>query len=167
MTGVRWNITSSLPPAKSGGTYWTSLDLQMTPEGLWSLLADPYSGNHQGSHSFRIVFSINPLGTRCLHQLAELSGKRGHFAGNPIADLPSAGCCLSWDKLWESRVSALTWIDPGAGRPSKRQEDGCALGAQPREERGRVMEPQLVNEQKVSVRDLGRKANMMLQVSKA
>lgn len=47
MTGVRWNITSSLPPAKSGGTFWTRLDLQMTLEGRWSLLADPSSGSCQ------------------------------------------------------------------------------------------------------------------------
>ena len=89
--------------------------------------------------------------------------------------LSSAGCCLSGQALEVQLCLHLTWtkdeIDPGAGRPSKRQEDGCVLWAQQRlggksGEQSWRCKLQLVNQQTVSNRELDRKANMKLQVSK-
>lgn len=123
-----WEVWDGVLPQvsrKSGGTYWTSLELQMAPEGLWTLIQAIVSDLTDSG----LCFLIKPLGTQCLHQLAELTGKRGHLQRIPFPICPLQGAASPGISSGRSQWMPLTWTDPGAGRPPKRQEDGWALGA--------------------------------------
>lgn len=98
------------------------LDITEPPDDFRRTL-DPYSGNVSDLTDSALCSLIKPL-----HQLAELTGKRGHSTENPIPSLPSAGAASPGTSPGRSECLPLTWRDPGAGRPPNRQEDGCALG---------------------------------------
>lgn len=104
----------------------------------WSLLVDPYSGNLSVISLIQdCVLLFSHLALNASYKLAKLNEKRWTLCKR--IPLHSEACIyplqgavsLGTSSGSSAKCLHLTWtkdeIDPGAGRPSKRQEDGCAL----------------------------------------
>lgn len=181
-TSVRQDIISSLPPANPVGTHRTSLYLQRTQEGLCR------TGVCQQVQAISLIqdcvllYLFSHLALSASSKLAELNGKRRALSKRIPSHAKACICPLQGAiSLGTSSGSSakclhLTWtkdeLDPGAGTPPpKRQQDGCVLWAQQQPggksgEQSWRWKSQLVNQQTVSNRELERKANMKLQMSK-
>lgn len=122
-----------------------TLDIIVPPEDSgrtmqnWSLLVD--SGNLSVISLIEdCVLLFSHLALSASYRLAKLNGKRQALCKRIPPHLGACVCPLQGAvSLGTSSGSSakclhLTWTkdetDPGAGRPSKRQEDGCALWAQ-------------------------------------
>jgi len=120
----RHTLDITVPPEDSGRTMQN-----------WNLLVDPYSRICPWYHLYRIVFCY--LAT--WHLLLSLMGRDGHFARESHSTWRHVSVLCRAVSLGTTSGSSseclhLTWTkderDPGAGRSSKRQEDGCSLWGQ-------------------------------------